>query len=209
MAPILSFTAEEVWEHAPRTAARPDSILLSPLPEPDESLSDAALAAEWDLRLSLRGEVLKALEAARQCGAIGHSLDARVVLYPDAYGNAPEIQELLRAGAPMPWEDIFIVSQVSVTPGEPAGDLVHADLKAGGGADEDGSAGVAPAPGQGMGYESVLLGGAIGVYPADGGKCERCWKYHAAVGADAAHPGVCPRCAEVLRSLPQAESAHA
>ena len=29
-----------------------------------------------------------------------------------------------------------------------------------------------------MGYDSVLLGGAVGVYPADGGKCERCWKYH-------------------------------
>ena len=108
----------------------------------------------------------------------------------------------------MPWEDVFIVSQVSVTPGQPSGELVYPEPDAGSdaGAREGGPA---AAPGRGTGYESLLLGGAIGVYPADGGKCERCWKYHPEVGKDAAHAGVCPRCAEVLRSLPQAENAHA
>ena len=206
MAPILSFTAEEIWEHAPRGPGRPDSILLSPIPEPDESLSDPALAAEWELRLNLRAEVLKALEVARQCGAIGHSLDARVVLYPDVYDKASDIQEVLRADAPMPWEDMFIVSQVSVAAGEPPGELVYPEPNAG---DDTGERSADNAAGQGTGYESVLLGGAIGVYPAAGEKCERCWKYHEAVGEDAAHPGVCPRCAEVLRSLPEAESARA
>ncbi len=206
MAPIISFTAEEIWEHAPGTASRPDSVLLSPIPEPDGELSDPALAAEWELRLDLRGEVLKALETARQCGAIGHSLDARVVLYPDAYGTVPAIQELLRASAPMPWEDLFIVSQVSVVPGAPSDNLVFPEPEAGGHA---GARDAAGAPGQGTGYESTVLGGAVAVHAADGGKCERCWKYHPGMGKDAAHPGVCPRCAEVLRSLPQAENARA
>ncbi len=205
MAPIISFTAEEIWEHAPRTPSRPDSILLSPMPEPDERLSDPALAAEWELRLDLRGEVLKALEAARQCGAIGHSLDARVELYPDVYGKAPDIQGLLRAGAVMPWEDLFIVSQVSVASGEPSGEFVYPEPRDGGGQKHEGVAD----GGGAVGYDSLLLGAAIGVYAADGGKCERCWKYHPGVGAHAAHPGVCPRCAEVLRSLPQAENARA
>ena len=208
MAPILTFTAEEIWEHAPGTAARPDSILLSSIPEPDDSLSDPALAAEWERRLNLRGEVLKALEVARQSGAIGHSLDARVVLYPDAYGEAPDIQALLRADAPMPWEDVFIVSQASVVSGGPAGDLVFPDTGAGEGSNGKAGGGSA-VPGQGTGYASAVLGGVIAVYPAEGGKCERCWKYHPGVGEDAARPGVCPRCAEVLRSLPQAESTHA
>jgi len=205
MAPILSFTAEEIWEHAPGSGG-PDSILLSPIPEPDDSLLAPALAAEWDLRLNLRGEVLKALEVARQCGAIGHSLDAKVVLYPDVYHNAANVQELLRADAAMPWEDVFIVSQVSVAAGEPSGELVYPEPEAG---DDAGEEGAGDAAGKGTGYESALLGGAIGVYPAGGVKCERCWKYHEAVGEDAAHPGVCPRCVEVLRSLPQAESARA
>jgi isoleucyl-tRNA synthetase len=209
MAPVISFTAEEIWEHAPGPASRPDSILLSPMPEPDPALSDPALAAEWELRLDLRGEVLKGLEVARQCGAIGHSLDARVVLYPDAYENAPGIQELLRGNAVMPWEDVFIVSQVAVVSGEPSGELVYPESKAGAGEKHEGAADGAPAPGRAMGYASILLGGAIGVYAAEGGKCERCWKYHPGVGSHAACPGVCPRCAEVLRSLPQAENAHA
>ena len=208
MAPILSFTAEEIWEHAPGSAG-PDSILLSPIPEPDKSLSDPALAAEWELRLNLRGEVLKALEAARQCGAIGHSLDARVVLYPDVYDKAPDIRQLLAGDTPMPWEDMFIVSQVSVAAGVPSDELVYPEPRAGGDTDGKSAGGASAVSGQGTGYESTVLGGAIGIYPAAGEKCERCWKYHEAVGVDAAHPGVCPRCAEVLRSLPEAESARA
>ncbi len=214
MAPVLSFTAEEIWGHAPRTEPGRESVLLSPMPQPDGRWSDPALAAEWELRLDLRGEVLKALEAARQSGAVGHSLDARVALYPDAYRKAPGIQTLLRGEAPLrggsatPWEDVFIVSQVSVVPGAPSAELAYPEPGAGGervGRDRGGPA----AAGQGTGFDSALLGGAIGVYPADGGKCERCWKYHAGVGADAVHPGVCPRCAEVLRSLPQTECARA
>ena len=91
--------------------------------------------------------------------------------------------------------------------GGPAGDLVFPEPGAGEGS--NGKAGGGAVSGQGTGYESAVLGGVIAVYPAEGGKCERCWKYHAGVGEDAARPGVCPRCAEVLRSLPQAESTHA
>ncbi len=203
MAPILSFTAEEIWEHTPRMSTQPDSILLSPIPVPDRTLADSALSAEWELRLNLRGEVLKALEVARQCGVIGHSLDARVVLYPDTYENASNIRELLRADTLMSWEDVFIVSQASLLPGAASDSLVYLD---GVGGETDGGGVVAP--GQGLGYESVLLGGTIGVFPAGGNKCERCWKYHEAVGENASYPEVCPRCAEVLRSLPPVESAH-
>ena len=44
---------------------------------------------------------------------------------------------------------------------------------------------------------------AVEVRKAEGGKCERCWKVLPAVGADAEHPGLCPRCAAAVRSLPQ------
>ena len=52
---------------------------------------------------------------------------------------------------------------------------------------------------------TVKTGGetAVEVAKAQGGKCERCWKVLAAVGSDAEHPALCPRCAAAVRKLPQ------
>ncbi len=36
---------------------------------------------------------------------------------------------------------------------------------------------------------------------ANGEKCERCWKHHPLVGADMAHPTLCPRCAKVVQAI--------
>ena len=49
----------------------------------------------------------------------------------------------------------------------------------------------------------VTVGGAlaVAVAPAQGEKCERCWKVMTAVGHDKDHPGLCPRCAAVVRTL--------
>jgi isoleucyl-tRNA synthetase len=81
MAPILSFTAEEIWSYLPDKERRPGSVFLSPIPEPDASLVDYKLAEKWDRLFKERSEVLKALEEARNLGIIGHSLDAKVSLY--------------------------------------------------------------------------------------------------------------------------------
>ena len=49
----------------------------------------------------------------------------------------------------------------------------------------------------------VTVGGAlaVAVAPAQGEKCERCWKVMTAVGRDKDPPGLCPRCAAVVRTL--------
>ena len=49
----------------------------------------------------------------------------------------------------------------------------------------------------------VTVGGelAVSVAPAEGAKCERCWKNHIKVGAHADHPGLCPRCAKVVSAI--------
>src|SRR4030095_8707290 len=73
MAPILSFTAEEIWGYLPDKDRRPKSVFMSSIPQPDASLVDAQLADKWDRILRERGEVLKALEQARAAGIIGHS----------------------------------------------------------------------------------------------------------------------------------------
>ena len=78
MAPILSFTAEEIWNYMPDKERRAGSVFLSRIPEPDASLGDPQLADKWDRIFRERSEVLKALEQARAAGIIGHSLDAKV-----------------------------------------------------------------------------------------------------------------------------------
>jgi len=207
MAPILSFTAEEIWEHIPRPDA-PESVFLSHMPEPDPRLYDEELASAWEIRLKLRGEVLKALEYARNHGAIGHSLDATVVLYPDTYAAAPDVQQELAVPDPK-WDDIFIVSSVDIRPGNLPEDRRQATFVEDAWAPVPTDAMGDPTANTGGAFSSAVLGGPIVVCKAAGGKCERCWKYSPRVGEDAAHPGVCPRCAEVLpfQMTPQAEKA--
>ncbi len=81
IAPILSFTAEEVWSHLP--SAREDSVLLATYQEnlgglPQGSLLDKA---EFEMLLDLREAVTGVLEPMRASGTIGSSLAAELTLY--------------------------------------------------------------------------------------------------------------------------------
>ncbi len=109
VAPIMSFTAEEVWSHM----GGPASVHTALFPEPEElgaGLGDGARrrAANWDRLMEVRDSVLKILETARNEKLIGASLEARVLL---AAGDDlfPLLQEYVRE---LP--DLFIVSQVEL-----------------------------------------------------------------------------------------------
>jgi isoleucyl-tRNA synthetase len=85
MAPITSFTSEEVWGFLPAVAGRPDSVHVTEFPAPPDltgvppaGFDVAALEADWDVLLSVRGEALKALEEARIAKRIGGSLEAQL-----------------------------------------------------------------------------------------------------------------------------------
>jgi isoleucyl-tRNA synthetase len=78
MAPVLSFTAEEVWAFMPDADEKSPSVHMTMLPEVDSGLKDEELAEKWEFFLKVRGEVMKALEIARNEKVIGHSLDADV-----------------------------------------------------------------------------------------------------------------------------------
>ena len=108
MAPILSFTAEEIWRYVPSVGVRPESVLLADFPVPEDDPEADSLLATWERLLTIREAVTKALEDARQSGEIGHSLDARVRLQLDLRGEAgrllsDRIDDLAT---------LFIVSQV-------------------------------------------------------------------------------------------------
>jgi isoleucyl-tRNA synthetase len=107
MAPVLSFTADEVWSYM-RGNEKAGSVFLASFPHAEEKYIDNALEARWDAILAIRGEAAKVLEALRRDKKIGHSLDAHVTLYA-----GPELHELLsKYQADLAF--IFIVSSVEL-----------------------------------------------------------------------------------------------
>ncbi len=108
LAPILTFTAEEIWLALPATPGRAESVHLAPFPEADPALVDPALGERWKTMIALRGEVAKAIEEARKNKRIGHSLDARVLVAP------PEDLRGFLASHREEMQTLLIVSQCDV-----------------------------------------------------------------------------------------------
>ncbi len=109
MAPILSFTAEEAWRILhPKDATIFTHVWKGTLPPlPDEP----ALIAKWERILAVRSAVLKELEAVRQEGAIGSSLQAEVAIV----APAAEHEALASLGEDLRF--VTITSAASVTSG--------------------------------------------------------------------------------------------
>ncbi len=121
MAPVLTFTSEEIWKFAPAFAGKADSIMLTTLPEVDAGFINEELAARWEKLMAVRGEVTKIIEAARKDKMVGNALEAKVVIKCDG-----ELKAFLESfGAAL--ADLFIVSAVEFS--EPAGQYVlNSDL---------------------------------------------------------------------------------
>jgi len=99
MAPILPFTAEEIWRYMPSSNGDRTSIHMDVLPEVNSTLMDDDLAARWDFLLIIRGEATKKLEEARAEKLIGHPLDASVTIAAagDAYETLQPYADELRS----------------------------------------------------------------------------------------------------------------
>ena len=113
IAPFLSFTAEEVWEHArERDDSLPESVFMHLIPQPRRDLVDEDLERDYKRLLEIRDEVLSALEEARKEGLIRHSYEAKVSLTVPA-----EDRSLLEKYGD--YLNYFLtVSQVSLSDGE-------------------------------------------------------------------------------------------
>jgi isoleucyl-tRNA synthetase len=108
LAPLLVFTADEIWENLPPDSARHKFVHAALLPETSGPV-DAALLSNWERLFEIRDEVLQALEEARVAKQIGSSLEARVELRV-----ASDTYEFLK-GYEAELRYIFIVSQVDLT----------------------------------------------------------------------------------------------
>jgi len=80
MAPVLSFTAAEAWEHLPDDPAREEDVAFAAFPEPCEDWIKDDLDSKWDKLIKIRGELTKVLELARKDKVIGHPLEAEVMM---------------------------------------------------------------------------------------------------------------------------------
>jgi isoleucyl-tRNA synthetase len=113
VAPVLSFTADEVWEYLPATAGREASVHLALFPKPEEVFSEepATLLEEWKQLFAVRDQAMQVLEEARQNKLIGKALEAEIDI--TAKGSLFELLKRHAAGL----KEVINVSAVSVVEG--------------------------------------------------------------------------------------------
>ena len=112
IAPILAYTADEIWEYMPHhQGADGRNVMYNQMPELTGVKADEAFTARWDRIHALRDDVQKALELSRKEKVIGKSLEASVTLYcgGELYDFVKSVEEELKT--------VFIVSRVDVVKG--------------------------------------------------------------------------------------------
>lgn len=160
MAPILSFTTNELWEAMPHTADEDAThVMLNAMPAYDEALAFADLEEKYNALFDLRDSVMKALELARAEKTIGKSLDAKLTIY--AQGNVKALLDSF--GDELP--SIFIVSGVIVTDA-PAPDGAYQN--------EEGTLAVLVETADGQKCDRCWSYSTEGISDGEGFLCKRC-----------------------------------
>lgn len=181
IAPILVFTAEEVWQYMPKEKNDNSysSVHLSNWPKENPQFLQRELPVEKNIDSELKTvielipDVAKALEAKRGEGIIGSSFDAQIIILTNnefRYKYLESLKEELI--------EIFKVSQINIE----KKDKIDSGFI-------------------GQKYPEV----GIIVQKAKGQKCIRCWNYSASVGESKKHPLICRRCLSAIGVLSENE----
>jgi isoleucyl-tRNA synthetase len=176
IAPVLSFTAEEIWQKLNKNGEKEESIFLSPWPKVDRKLTRKDIEEKWSKLLAIRKDVLKALEISRKEGQIGNSLQGQVDIYTTdkkIYSYLKDFKEQL--------EIVFIVSKVNLIDNNNYNENENIF----------------------NGEEVPEI--SVVIKKAPGQKCERCWCYSETVGEDSQYPTICQKCVNVLRENNQSK----
>ncbi len=192
IAPILSFTADEVWQQLPKVEGREPSVHLALFPDMLEIIPGSVrhLEQDWTQLLSVRSEVLRALELDRQTGKIGKGLEARIRL---TSGGATRVL-LERYGHVLP--ELFGVSECLLSEDVARRDVIDtlSDEQEFAFVDSDGESAI---------RTTSLAGSTLQIETGrcTTSKCERCWRYVPDVGDSPDYPTVCLRCTEALIAI--------
>ncbi|MCP3428930.1 isoleucine--tRNA ligase [Opacimonas viscosa] len=165
MAPVTSFTAQEIWETLPQVTDADEFVFTdtwyTAWPEMNTPQLTTFDDAFWQQVLAVKDAVNNALEQARKDDVLGGSLEADVVIYADETISAQlaKLEDELRF--------VLITSTATVQP------LAEKSTAAVG---------------------TALPGVFVHVAKSSGEKCVRCWHHREDVGTVAAHPELCGRC---------------
>jgi isoleucyl-tRNA synthetase len=192
IAPILSFTADEVWQLLPKVEGRETSVHIALFPDIADIIPGNVkhIEEDWEHLLEIRSEILRALEIERQDGRIGKALEARV------HVKVGSVHYDLLSRYKSALAELFGVSQCQI--------FLDGALKANF-TEPVKAVGSASLTGDRVEAERTSLIGdqalLIVTSRADGTKCERCWRYTEDVGKEEKFPTVCLRCAEALEAI--------
>ncbi len=181
LAPLIPYTAEEVYSHMPGEKAPSVHLLTFAAARPE--WADAELGARWERLLKLRAEALKLLEAMRQAGTIGAPLEAVLAIAVDGGAEQGLAETLARYRQGL--QELFIVSDVAILDPRAAAKLREAAQGRSDFAFDGALARISP-------ELPVMLTGRR----APGRKCRRCWVYY----DDGADLELCQRCRAVVRA---------
>lgn len=177
LVPIMPHMAEDIWENLPEGWEKPVvSATLLDWPAVKPEYVNKQLATDFQVLLALKETVNLALETPRSQGQIGSSLEASVRVRPTG-----EIAKTVLASLSGDELAAFLITStaelVDTEPAQTPGDW-QSDT-----------------PGEGN------TGVHVYAFAAEGGKCQRCWRYDTSVGRHTDHPAICDRCAEAVTSV--------
>ena len=165
LAPLVSFTAEEIWQLMPRSTPageRGESVMFETWYEGLEALQGSAEQRKfWSDLLAIRAGAAKLLEGMRNDGVIGAALDAEIFLQAGSSLRA----EFARVAGELRF--FFIASDVHLL--ETSGTAPEKQVQ----------------PDDGFSFSAKV---------SDHKKCIRCWHHRPDVGSVAEHPEICGRC---------------
>ena len=178
IAPVMTFTAEEIWQHCRKLhASLPASVQEAYWPEARPEWRDEGLTARWEVLLQVRDGVLSALERLKRNGVCENPIEAAVEVEAE-----DDVLQTLAASSENGLHALFGVSSVELRPYAPPRSVPEKE-----------AAFIAMEATFGR-FNTVARRG-------DGAKCERCWMRLPSVGDDTDHPALCSRCAGHVRAL--------
>jgi isoleucyl-tRNA synthetase len=177
IAPVLCHMAEDIWQSIPYDTPS-KSVFGAGWVKMENEWTKPELSASWAKLRSIRTEVNKVMESARNEKMVGSSTDAKVLLHTTDNQLRQHLQQLnpddglgdQRVDA---LRYLFLASQVEILDTPEA--ITQAD------------------------YKTQADNLAIGVVKAEGDKCDRCWNYSTLVGSFPEDPTICERCEAALK----------